>query len=198
VHRRRDVWRRFARRHGLRVTGAEAIPALNGMVDGREFSLRGVSGGSDAEELGIVEIEMSLGVRGPFPADLEIEDATGVIGEAQRVLAERTLITGDEDFDRASVVRCADPERARTWLNERRRRAFLDLEGRHSSDEVGLAQGRLYLRDRELVSRLEDLESRLALLREATPAFDEDSYTGPNEQWKLTSEHDTRSKAQGC
>ena len=172
VHHRRDVWRRFARRHRLRVTESGTVPLSSGTVDGRAFSLGAASGGSDAEELGLVEVEMSLGLHGPLPADLEIEDATGVIGEAQRVLEERTVPIGDDEFDRSAVVRCADAAAARAWLNERRRRAFLTLVCRHASGEVGLAGGRLYLRDRELVSRVAELETRLKLLRELAPEFD--------------------------
>ena len=115
---------------------------------------------------------MSLGLHGPLPADLEIEDATGVIGEAQRVLEEQIVPTGDDEFDRSAVVRCADAAAARSWLDERRRRAFLTLIARHASGEVGLAGGRLYLRDRELVSRVAELETRLKLLRELAPEFD--------------------------
>jgi hypothetical protein len=134
--------------------------------------LAAASGGSDAEELGIVEVELSLGILGPLPAGLEMEDATGVIGEAQRVLEEHTVSTGDEEFDRSVVVRGADPGAVQAYLTPVRRRTFLELVKRHASGEVGLAAGRIYLRDRELVSRLRDLESRLALLRQAAPVFD--------------------------
>ena len=178
VHLRRDVWRRFARRHRLRVMESGGVPLLSGTVGGRAFSLGAASGGSDAEEFGIVEVEMSLGLHGPLPADLEIEDATGVIGEAQRVLEERTVPTGDDEFDRSAVVRCADAAAARAWLNGRRQRAFLTLIARHASGEVGLAGGRLYLRDRELISRVAELETRLKLLRELAPEFDAGSPAG--------------------
>jgi hypothetical protein len=172
VVRRRDVWRRFARRHRLKVIETGVLPRLEGTVHGRPFVLAAASGGSDAEEFGIVDVELSLGLFGPLPERLEMEDATGVIGEAQRVLEGHTISTGDAEFDHSVVVRGADAGAVQAYLDPGRRQAFRDLVERHASGEVGLAAGRIYLRDRELVSSLEELESRLSLLRQAAPAFD--------------------------
>jgi hypothetical protein len=172
VRRRRNVWRRFARRHGLRAVKGATSPRLEGVITGRPFALTMTSGGSDSEELGIVDVEMSLGLHGTLPAGLEIEDATGLIGEAQRVLEEHGFATGDEDFDRSVVVRGADAPGIVAYLTPDRRRAFRELVERHSTGEVGLAAGCIYLRDRELLSRIEDLESRLAVLVHLAPALD--------------------------
>lgn len=158
--RRRDVWRRFAARHGLELgADGDGRPTVGGGLDGRRVTVAVSRESSDTGVLGVEVVELAVETAAPAPATLDVRRRP-LAGE----IAERDGVeTGDERFDRLAKVSCDDPDVARRFLGPRRREALaalLDLDA-----AAGLEGRRLYVRRRRAVSRLGSLEADLELLR---------------------------------
>lgn len=171
---RRHVWSDFARRHRLRLVtaGDDEAPAVLGRIDGREFRLELARIGSDSE-LGVEEVHIGLQVHGTLPGGLRIESASGLIGAARRAQEDRVVETGDEDFDTAVVVIADQPDQARSYLNEDRRRALLEVAD-YAPGVAALEGDRLLIEDRTVLSDLARLDAHLVVLRRVAPILDGD------------------------
>lgn len=172
VRRRESVWQQFARRHGLRFEHGDAGPRVSGTIDGRPFELSTRLEGSDAEELGVAEIRMTLALRGPLPEGLQVAAAEGLIGAVARMLEAERIEIGEERFDHEALVKGAEPDACRQYLTPQRREALLALIEASGQAKVGLENGCLFWEDRELLSSLDELDRCLARLRKTAPALD--------------------------
>lgn len=161
LRRRRDVWKRFARRHGLRVVEAPSFgaPRLEGTVEGRRIALYAEEGGSDTGDMGFEVVTFRMKLVGAVPAGLEVAPG-GVRGEIEKLAGAADVELGDEKFDSAVRVDADDPERLAAYLTRRRRRAVLELLALPHIEEAGVAEGAVYVTQREMISDLENLERR--------------------------------------
>ena len=158
--RRRDVWRRFAGRHGLELGRAgDGVSRIEGTIGGRRVRVEPSSESSDTGVLGVELVELSLGTSAPAPPDLRIRQRAVTM----HAVGGGELETGDERFDRIAHVECDDPDAARRFLGEGRRDALVALLDVDAM--AGLEGPRLYVRRRRAVARLGVLEADLALLR---------------------------------
>lgn len=168
MSRRRDVWRRFARRKGLGYSEpTPGRPVLSGAIDGHPVKLALADSGSD--QGGVVVTVFSLGVPG-LPAALQVHQG-GLTGAAEKLI-EGTIATGDAEFDRIAVVHAADPEDARTFLTPARRAAIRELFARNVNDRAGLEDGDLFIESRQIGARIEGLEAQLAALLRTARALE--------------------------
>lgn len=170
--RRRAVWRRFARRHGLRFVENRGRLVVAGMLGNRLVTLTVPEEGSDGEELGVEEVRIDVSLEGPLPRGLQLAEGGLIVGEAERAFGEQVIETGDPEFDRRVVVKGADAEAIRDYLAEERRRALLELLDGEAGWTVLMDERRVALEKRSLVGRLEELEDRLERLLAVAPLLD--------------------------
>ncbi|MEX0717420.1 MAG: hypothetical protein WD066_12575 [Planctomycetaceae bacterium] len=170
--RRREVWRLFARRHGLRFIENRGRLVVAGMVRDRLVTLTVPQEGSDGEELGVEEVRLDVSLDGPLPRGFELAEGGLIVGEAERAFGEQVVETGDAEFDRRVVVKGGDAEAIRAYLAEDRRRALLDLLDGEAGWTVLMDEHGVALEKRSLVGRLDELEDRLEQLLAAAPRLD--------------------------
>lgn len=168
--RRRRVWERFARRHGLRYTATP--PSVEGEVEGRAVRLYVSSRSSDTGVLAIEEIRLSVELRG-LPEGLVVREAQGVAAAA-RAAEDHGLLLGDEDFDTSMVVACPHPAAAKEYLTAPRREALLTALESVRPATLTLAKHRIYLGDREASTRLARLEARFRILLALARGLDDE------------------------
>lgn len=166
IRRRRDSWQRFAKKYALRYDELPHGIRVYGSMAGKLFELATVRESSDAGALGVEEVVMSVRLSAHAAPDIEVVPGGPILGQAQKVLEENVVETGDEQFDSAAVVRSAQSDVARAYLNEGRRHAILKLFSGVDSCTAGLRGTELYIAEREIISRMEDLERHLQLLLE--------------------------------
>ena len=173
ARRRHEVWRRFARAHGLQRLPGTSLRhlRLGGTVDGRAFELYTAQASSDTGVLGVEEIVMKLVLRGPLPAGFAASRG-GVLGEVEKTLAHEGAVRVDPALDERVRVSGEDPQAVRAFLTPARRAALAELVSVESACIPGVEEGAVFLREREMISSPAHLESRLALLRSVAARLD--------------------------
>lgn len=164
VHRRRSTWQRFARRKGLLYRETDEGPHAQGVIDGLPFVLSMAEDSSDTGALGVEEVRMSVHLPCTIPEGLAIHRAALMEHAIREVTVGEPFATQDEAFDQHFVVETTDPEAARQFLNEARRRALLQLVELPSSCNAGLECKELFCQDREMVASYERLNEHSATL----------------------------------
>lgn len=172
--RRRNTWKQFADRHGLQYDATLPHLSVTGSVGGRSFSLVVSHESSDTGVLGIEDVQMSVALHSSVPQSLEVVAAGGVLGESQKLLEKNVVETGDTDFDAEVLARADDATAALRYLTAGRRHALQKLLAVNPDWRTGLEGQRLYLLDREMGSRLSQLETRLELLCDTADVLDAD------------------------
>ncbi|MCA9115744.1 MAG: hypothetical protein KDA79_11720, partial [Planctomycetaceae bacterium] len=145
---------------------------VSGRVSGRAFSLSTSAGAGDTGEMGVQQITIRLELHSAVPPQLEIRKVEGVFGALARAVDEGTRPTGDADFDQWFVVSGLNQEELARVLNPEQKRVLEELAGESGQACVGIEDGALFWSDREIVSRLSELEGYLAELLQAAAAFD--------------------------
>jgi hypothetical protein len=169
--RRRNVWKRFARRHRLRYVEEASLPHVIGTLDGRPFELT-VSGGGSDNELGMQQFTMSLGLTRPAEVSLEAWKARTLTSGVERTANPQAVDTGDEEFDRAVVVTAESPVDCAAWLTPVRRQALSPLVASAGDAVVCVEDSWLSLKDRDFIPHIDALEGWAAALRDAARALD--------------------------
>lgn len=167
--RRRRIWKTFARQHGLEYRSAEeSHPEVVGTVDGRRFHLGIVPLGSDRGWLAMQPVRLSLELSSPMPAGLVVESRVGI----ETILGVEDLATGDTAFDRNVRAAAEDHSAAVEFLDQERRLAVRELVETAPPALAGVGNGTVWFQIRRAVSRLEDLERGLELLRRTARRLD--------------------------
>lgn len=169
---RQDAWRRFARRHQLRLRrGGEAGDRIEGAVNGRGITVRRVDAGSDAEVVGLATVRIELAPQPPPPRGLSVVNAGEPVGRVAHLLDTRIadpvdLNTTDPDFH--LMVRESDSRTgALHYLTPLRRRALQELADKAQSASIGIEAGKLFWEERDSQRDPDYLETRLAALEAA-------------------------------
>lgn len=170
--RRQDVWRAFARRHGLQYRIDDGRPRVMGTLDGRRVELSIVGESSDTGPMGVEVIRLAMSLAAPPPVGLKLESAGGVVGDVQKTMNEDRFETGDEEFDRQVNVSLTDAPSATEWLTPTRRRAFLDLVRENPADLYTIAAGQLQWQCRTALGDADKLDVQLRHLAIAAAAMD--------------------------
>jgi hypothetical protein len=167
--RRRRVWRAFAHRHGFEYHSAEGRhPEVEGAIDGRRLQLRVVPMGSDRGWLAMQPVRLSLELDRPVPEGLVVESRVGI----ESILGVEDLATGDATFDRNVRVAAEDHAAAVAYFDQERRLAVRELVETAPPAVAGLCDGAVWYQIRRAVSRSEDLERGLELLRRTASRLD--------------------------
>lgn len=172
--RRRDLWRRFARRHRLERVDSAVGRFFSGYDDGRAIEIGSAPEGSDDLTGAIEHTTIRTPLRGPLPAGLVIQRADGVVGTVQRSLATDPIPTDDRQFDAQFVARADDEQALRAYLTPRRRAALQGLLV-ESGRDVNVREGRLVIRDRELALSMDRLDQRWRTALAVALALDAES-----------------------
>lgn len=157
--RRRDIWKRFAKQHGLSVVDNGDRLMLRGDMEGSPIEISIVDESSDAGTLGVQVLHISTPIPN-LPDGLEVESAPGLVGSLRKTLETDAADTGDENFDRLTVVKCDDESIAAGYLSPARKLAIESLIEKVTPAFVDLEAGMLRIDDREMVSRIERLEEQ--------------------------------------
>jgi hypothetical protein len=158
---RHRTWRRLARRYRLAYRrDASGRPHVTGSVNGRPCQLAVSNESSDTGIAGVEVVELTVEARTAAPPGLEITEGTSV----DPLVGVESVATGDSAFDERLRVTGEDPEAIRAYLTPDRRRAILHLFEETAPDHVVMKGEELTVRRRRAVSRLETIESDLALL----------------------------------
>lgn len=171
--RRRAVWRRFARRHGLRFLENSGPPAVAGIIRNRLVTLTVPASGSDGEELGVQEVRLEVSLQGTLPRGFEIVEGGPVIGEARRAFGEQVVELEDPEFSRRLIAKGHNHTEVRDYLSADRRRTLLRLlEDAQAGWSLLMDERRIAFEKRSLAGGEQELEQRLGRLLEAAPALD--------------------------
>lgn len=174
LRRRRNEWQRFARHHDFKYReGADGL-VVAGDVDGRPFKLDVSTESSDTGFLGVENVEMILGLKSRVPDGMEVLDAGGVLGEADRMIEPEAAATGDQEFDRQVLVRGNFGQPASEYLTPKRRGAVLKFLAEEPSCQIRIAGSEFVAQEREIVANVVKLDARLERMLAAAAAFDED------------------------
>ena len=157
--RRKDIWNRFAKRHGLAIVDSEDRLMLHGEIADSPIEISIVDESSDSGTLGVQVIEISTPVPN-LPDGLVVESAPGIVGTLRKALESAATETGDENFDRLTVVQCENESAAVDYLTPVRKNAIASLIEQVTPAFVDLEVGALRIEDREMFSRIERLEER--------------------------------------
>lgn len=160
MRRRSEVWRRFARRHGLRFARGDRGPRVEGLIDGRRVVLEAGAGSSDRGLFAVEPVELSVEARVRAPAGFEVLPRTSL----DPLVGEPGVRTGDAVFDRVARVDGDDADELRAWLDEARRAAVAELVEAADRDIAGVLGTRLFIRRRRAASRRGRLEADLEVL----------------------------------
>jgi hypothetical protein len=178
IQRRKTAWQRFARKHGLRYEAGSDGLAVYGRIENRGFQLGTLSSaGSDTGALGIEEIQMSLEVHGEIPQGLELSEGGAIVGGALKMVEENIIETGDDEFDRAVVVRGNRADEVLRYLTPARKQAVLRLSSVAAGTgdaTFGMANSKVHIRQRDRISRSAELDRGLARLIAAARELDGD------------------------
>lgn len=166
--RRRMVWQRFARRHGLEFQTAGNRPAVRGVLDGRPVALLTTAERADGGA-GPADVELTVGLLRPLPDGLAVESRSAADPSA----AAEHVGTGDGPFDARILVRGRDPDEVAGWLNPRRRRALLDLLEAPAPAVVAVTGGAIRIREPGAATSLARLDTGLAAVLAAARALEE-------------------------
>ncbi|HSL17967.1 MAG TPA: hypothetical protein VLB51_08685 [Methylomirabilota bacterium] len=160
---RHRTWRRLARRYGLTYRRDEAgRPRVAGSLEGRPCRLTVSDESSDTGIAGVEVVELTVEAQTTAPRGLDITEGTTV----DPLVGVESVATGDPEFDKRMRVTGEDPEGIRDFLSSGRRRAILRLFDETQPAHAEVRGSVLILRRRRAVSRLETIETDLALLLE--------------------------------
>jgi hypothetical protein len=172
IRSRKRVWEQFARRHGLEYASGVADVQVHGTVHGRPFRLFTSHESSDSGPMGIQEVRMQLGILGSLPEQMRVSRVEGWVGAVDRMSEAQATPTGDEEFDRAVLVEARDPNEAKEYLTAYRRELIGKLMADAHADDAGIDGRDLFIQDREMLTDIERIEQRLAIMLSLAPAFD--------------------------
>jgi hypothetical protein len=170
--RRETVWRRFARRHGLRVVRREGHTALVGNRHGRSVRLAVDEDGSDGELVGIVPVRMEVQLRLNVPPQLALTCSGAAIGALAQGLGAQTLPADERGGGHLILQEGADAESAGAFLTLPRRQALLQLARDVDPATAGLERQCVYCEDRMTGVDLDRLDAWLQKLEQAAAALD--------------------------
>jgi hypothetical protein len=169
---RRQVWARFARRHGFDYSTDAARIEVRGIIDNRGLRLFTPDESSDVGELGIQEVRMQVGLHGQLPPGIHISRLAGWAGASESLAGLPAISTGDEQFDQQVFVQSEDPDRARRYLTPERRELVLKLVSDSQANDAGLDGASLFIADREMIADQRRIDERLRLLLSLAPGLD--------------------------
>jgi len=164
--RREHIWSGIARQLGLQFTLQEGQPCVSGLLDDRRFILSTIPDSSDTGPLGVEVVRASLTLRHTVPGGLTLESADDLLGDAQRLIDEQQLQTGDGRFDHSVTAHATDVESALEWLTTERRSAIRKLIRDRVSGDVKLVDNELQWTCRESVSNESALVRQISLMRQ--------------------------------
>lgn len=171
--RRRNVWRNFARRNGMRYRTGDNGPVIEGKQRDRRVTWRLTSDSSDHGTLGFEEVRIDVELKRSPPADMEVMKAPGIVGSVIRAVEDEPRIgTSDQDFDHAFVVKAPSPDPALEYLSEPRRRILVNLANESATAALGIERGVLFWQERNMVSTEEDLVTRTQHMLDAAEQLD--------------------------
>lgn len=171
TYRRTRNWRRFATKYRFTFKQEPWLrkPRVFGEIQGRSFRLHKAETSSDTGILGLELVEMTMGLFGRLPKDLEIsKSATSLADET----TAHSILTGDQAFDEKVFVKAANTAEALRYLVPERRRAVVDLLNWESADWAGVRDNRVVLMERRMVSSLPYLEKRFHFLLDLARRLD--------------------------
>ncbi len=171
IRARLNVWKLFARRHGLDCHNDDGQPRVTGQIDGREFQLTIVVDSSDTGVLGLETLRMGLHLA-DVPKGLTVQRSSGMTGTAESTLDPDATTTGDLEFDRLFVVATNAAEEIHV-LGDARRETLRRLAEEYPECDVLLHEGHLALQNRTAGVRRGMLEDWCAGLRSAASAWEE-------------------------
>lgn len=157
--RRRNVWQRFARRHGLTFREEDEEFLVAGSWQGQPLQLRVVRSGSDGDALGVQNERFSTPVEN-LPDGLKVESAPGALGSLRKSLEPDAVDVDDPELDEIAVVASASGVPPGNYLTADRKRAIEVLIQEVAPAFVELEDKSLRIEDRTMVSRIEKLEQR--------------------------------------
>jgi hypothetical protein len=172
LRNRRRVWERFARRHGLHYRADTTSIDVTGNIQGRRFRLFTPQVSSDSGTLGVQDVRMELGLHGNLPADTLISKVGGWVGAIDRASEAEAVTSGDEAFDRSVLIESASKDSALTYLTPDRRALISELLTDAHADDGGIDGDVLFVQDREMLTDLDRIEQRLAIMLRLAPGLD--------------------------
>lgn len=173
--RRETVWRRFARRHGLRVVRRDGHTALVGNRHGRSVSLAVDEDGSDGELVGIVPVRMEVQLRLNMPPQLALTCSGAAIGALAQGLGAQTLPVDEGGAGQLILQEGADARSAGAFLTPPRRQALLQLARDVDPATAGLERHCVYCEDRMTGVDLDRLDAWLQKLEQAAAELERPS-----------------------
>lgn len=172
VRGRKQVWKRFARRNGLVFESDGARAAVHGTIGRRHMRLHTSQDTSDAGLMGVQEVRMSIGLGPATPPLLFVSRAEGVVGSVRKASDAERVTTGDDTFDAKTLVEGKPAEAVRAYLTPHRRRVLEEFLAATDADDAGIAEGALFVEDREMLSDEPRLQERLDLMLEVATQLD--------------------------
>jgi hypothetical protein len=163
VRRRRQVWRLFAREHGLRFV-QDPVPRVTGTVDGRPVELTLRDRKSDTAELGAQPIRLSVRLDERAPRDLLLQETGAAVRAVHGLIEDDVISTDDAAFDARFTVHARSKRAALAYLDDDRRAALCELARENDTGFITLRGPRLSIDARSLISDPRALERGLGLL----------------------------------
>ncbi len=119
-------WKLFAQRHGLSLdnsAGSDRLPIVQGNIEGRSFRF----GGFRETSSSVGRMSMELEIKGKIPNGLYLHGDYFSSGLVKSMVVRNDIEVGDTDFDKKVIVSANNSHEVITYLNDRRKRAVLDL-----------------------------------------------------------------------
>lgn len=167
--KRRQVWERFASKHGLRIHRELGEARVSGILHGRPFELSTGDVSSDAGEFGVEVVLVSAAIHGKLPE--------GFVAESNRPeteseeAAQPSVVLEDASGYRMEIHGHREEE-VEAYLNASRKETLLALARLGEGGSSGVAEGRVYVQKREILSTLETLEHEVQELLSVAEALD--------------------------
>lgn len=164
-------WRRFAAKYRFRFKQEPWLrkPRVFGEIQGRSFRLQKAETSSDTGVLGLELVQMTMGLFGRLPKDLEISKSAPSLTDE---MPSHSILTGDQAFDEQVFVKATNTAEVLKYLVSERRRAVVDLLNWESADWAGVRNNRVVLMERRMVSSLPHLEKRFHFLLDIARRLD--------------------------
>ena len=171
--RRREAdWRRFARRHGLRVIRRDGRPIVAGDWDGRLVQISIAQDGSDGELVGIVPVRMEAALRVTAPHPMTVTCSGTAIGTLAQGLGANTLSVDDARSGHLILQEGTDAAAAAAFLTPSRRQALWQLAQEVDPATAGLEDQAVYCEDRMAGIDIDRLEAWRQALGQAASALE--------------------------
>lgn len=170
--RRTSVWRRFARRYDLRYRETDGHPKVSGQLGHRDVELAVSESSSDTGILGVEVTEMNICLHG-LPEGLKVEPTPGVLFDSLVTsLEERTLLTGNDEFDSRFRISGADDQQVKEYMTSRRQQCLMALADSFPGCDIEVSEGAARIRSRETGARHQQLDRRLIKLVQCAATLD--------------------------